>query len=389
MKNLKDSLYEATNFYFSEWEDEATEKENDDETSEQPIKEEDSEDSDEEPIKEDETEGEEGDNANEEIDEFSKINIPTKTVSDIGDEFDFVSDSQDVEAIKEYIGNSPELDRYDSFFIALNPEGNDYSEVWGLQGIIPDLNKPVEKVYPVNGGQEELSDEIPEELETKSTGVIEAEDEDEDKEVAESAGPSPSQEEPPQNKKQASGSSGSSSGSVNWNSTSPASQMNPVPANTKQANGSKGSGSASVKWSPKSPASQQEEPAPTKKQAASSYSKQSVSSQNWKVKNQSPTMSPVPANTKQAAVGDKVPKVTEVTNPLNVEVNRRVSELEAEIRKLRRSDDDDVGEKIDALKTKIEKVKKRLPENKVSTVTESLRHRAYEILTDEEDYLSI
>ena len=86
----------------------------------------------------------------EEIDEFSKINIPKKTVSEIGDDFDFVTDSQDVEAVKDFVGEDPQisLDKYDAFFVLLNDAGDDYDEVWGMEGTVPDNGKTVERVYP-------------------------------------------------------------------------------------------------------------------------------------------------------------------------------------------------------------------------------------------------
>jgi hypothetical protein len=45
----------------------------------------------------------------------------------------FVSDSQDVAPIKEYIGESAQ--GYDAFFVAI--QDGEYREVWGIVGIIP------------------------------------------------------------------------------------------------------------------------------------------------------------------------------------------------------------------------------------------------------------
>lgn len=46
---------------------------------------------------------------------------------------EFVSDSQDVTAIKQHIGQS--ADGYDAFFISV--ADGDYTEVWGIVGIVP------------------------------------------------------------------------------------------------------------------------------------------------------------------------------------------------------------------------------------------------------------
>ena len=48
-------------------------------------------------------------------------------------ELQFVSDSQDTAPIKEYIGDS--ASGYDAFFVHV--ENGDYTEVWGICGIIP------------------------------------------------------------------------------------------------------------------------------------------------------------------------------------------------------------------------------------------------------------
>jgi len=53
------------------------------------------------------------------------------------DGFVFVSDSQDVRPIKEYFGEIAE--DFDAFFVKVGD--GDYVEVWGIHGIIPDLNK--------------------------------------------------------------------------------------------------------------------------------------------------------------------------------------------------------------------------------------------------------
>jgi len=48
-------------------------------------------------------------------------------------ELQFISDSQDVVPIKEYIGES--ASGYDAFFVHV--QDGDYTEVWGICGIVP------------------------------------------------------------------------------------------------------------------------------------------------------------------------------------------------------------------------------------------------------------
>ena len=64
------------------------------------------------------------------------------TVRMIPENADFVSDSQDVQAIREHIGKA--ADGYDSFFVILG-EG-DYAHVWGIAGIVPHLSKLANKL---------------------------------------------------------------------------------------------------------------------------------------------------------------------------------------------------------------------------------------------------
>jgi hypothetical protein len=56
--------------------------------------------------------------------------------------FTFVSDSQDVQAIRDNVVGTAE---YDSYFVRLDGEG-DYAEVYGMRGIIPKLDKAVHKI---------------------------------------------------------------------------------------------------------------------------------------------------------------------------------------------------------------------------------------------------
>lgn len=54
-----------------------------------------------------------------------------------GEAWTFVSDSQEVEAIKSHVGEAG--NEFDSFFVKV--EEGDYAEVWGVHGIIPYTNK--------------------------------------------------------------------------------------------------------------------------------------------------------------------------------------------------------------------------------------------------------
>lgn len=61
------------------------------------------------------------------------------TVNDIPAEYQFVSDSQDVSAIKDSIG--PAAAEYDSFFVLVGD--GDYIAVYGMDGSVPSLGKRV------------------------------------------------------------------------------------------------------------------------------------------------------------------------------------------------------------------------------------------------------
>ena len=61
--------------------------------------------------------------------------IEHKRIENLSDDLILVTDSQDVEAIKDYLGSLP-FD-YDIFFVSV--EDGDYSEVWGVEGNIPYL----------------------------------------------------------------------------------------------------------------------------------------------------------------------------------------------------------------------------------------------------------
>ena len=55
--------------------------------------------------------------------------------------FTFVSDSQDVQAVRDSVEGTIE---YDSYFVRID-EG-DYVEVYGMRGIVPKLDKAVHKI---------------------------------------------------------------------------------------------------------------------------------------------------------------------------------------------------------------------------------------------------
>ena len=54
-------------------------------------------------------------------------------------DLDFISDSQDVAALREFFPRSRKMKKCDSFFVA--QEDGEYVEVWGIIGIIPVLDK--------------------------------------------------------------------------------------------------------------------------------------------------------------------------------------------------------------------------------------------------------
>ena len=67
----------------------------------------------------------------------------TLTVSELPAALQFVSDSQDVDAVKEHIGQAAQ--EFDSFFV--NVQDGDYSEVWGMCGIVPLNSKMVTRIH--------------------------------------------------------------------------------------------------------------------------------------------------------------------------------------------------------------------------------------------------
>jgi hypothetical protein len=67
-----------------------------------------------------------------------------RTVANLGQHLQFVSDSQDVQAIREYLGE--DAGNYDAFFVDV--QDGDYVEVWGMVGIVPHNSKLVSRLIP-------------------------------------------------------------------------------------------------------------------------------------------------------------------------------------------------------------------------------------------------
>ena len=67
-----------------------------------------------------------------------------RTVSSLGQHLQLVSDSQDVQAIREHLGE--DAGSYDAFFVAI--ADGDYTEVWGMVGIVPYNSKLVSRLIP-------------------------------------------------------------------------------------------------------------------------------------------------------------------------------------------------------------------------------------------------
>jgi hypothetical protein len=64
-------------------------------------------------------------------------------VNALSEDLQFISDSQDVSAVKEHIGGKLVRD-YDSFFVKV--ADGEYTEVWGMSGIVPLLSKLVRRI---------------------------------------------------------------------------------------------------------------------------------------------------------------------------------------------------------------------------------------------------
>ena len=68
------------------------------------------------------------------------------TVADLKNRHDlgFVSDSQDVEVVKDQFGHSPEVEDFDAFFVKVG--NGEYSEVYGIEGTVPYFTKSIYRV---------------------------------------------------------------------------------------------------------------------------------------------------------------------------------------------------------------------------------------------------
>ena len=67
-----------------------------------------------------------------------------RVVANLGQHLNFISDSQDVQAIREYLGE--DAGNYDAFFVDV--QNGEYVEVWGMVGIVPYNSKLVSRLIP-------------------------------------------------------------------------------------------------------------------------------------------------------------------------------------------------------------------------------------------------
>jgi len=65
-----------------------------------------------------------------------------RTVANLGQHLQLITDSQDVQAIREYLGK--DAGNYAAFFVDIR--NGEYAEVWGMVGIVPYLSKLVNKL---------------------------------------------------------------------------------------------------------------------------------------------------------------------------------------------------------------------------------------------------
>lgn len=71
------------------------------------------------------------------------MELKTRAVRNLEDPaYIFVSDSQDARAVKEHVGALAE--DYDSFFVKVGD--GEYTEVWGMCGIVPRLSNLVTRI---------------------------------------------------------------------------------------------------------------------------------------------------------------------------------------------------------------------------------------------------
>jgi hypothetical protein len=70
--------------------------------------------------------------------------LDEKRADQLSADLAFVSDSQEVEAVREYFSNG-DGDECDAFFVGT--ADGDYTEVWGIQGIIPYNHKRAVRLF--------------------------------------------------------------------------------------------------------------------------------------------------------------------------------------------------------------------------------------------------
>lgn len=78
---------------------------------------------------------------------FSKIEVTYYgTIRDIEDreDLELANLSQDVIAIKSYLGNDKQLEDFNGFFVKIS--NGDYEEIYAYSGSVPDLNKGLFKI---------------------------------------------------------------------------------------------------------------------------------------------------------------------------------------------------------------------------------------------------
>jgi hypothetical protein len=70
-------------------------------------------------------------------------NNKMRMVANLGPYLQFVSDSQDVQAIREHLGTA--AGNYDAFFV--DTRDGEYTEVWGMCGIVPYSFRPAPNTH--------------------------------------------------------------------------------------------------------------------------------------------------------------------------------------------------------------------------------------------------
>lgn len=65
-------------------------------------------------------------------------------VSDMDADYQFVSDSQEVQFVREYAGIDDSYDHNDSYFV--RQSDGEIVEVWGMSGTVPLLSKTVQRL---------------------------------------------------------------------------------------------------------------------------------------------------------------------------------------------------------------------------------------------------